>query len=647
MIVARLRLVTSPGSPPLFAGPIIAREVLTTPRPLRFFLMRAAYAGMLFILMWTAWQSLIGWQDVRDVGIMSRFGKVLYQIFAFVELTLMLFFAPIAAATAVAHEKDRRTFLLLLMTDLRDVEIVLGKLAASLLLVATMLATSAPIFFISLLIGGISAIQMGEVLSVTASAGLVGGSLGLLVALWRDRTFQSLALTVMVVVLTMAGVEVIGSLLPNARILGIPLPVALNPYRTMTSILEPVSETAVRPGPAFVIVAILGAVLLNLISVSRLRVWNPGRNEPREQREGQSTAEGIETIVELGELPVQPVLASAVAASDASGTLLDNVAAKGAASQPQEDGATTGLHVPRRSHRRVTRAPGVYRKPWNNPILWRELMTRAYGAKPLIIKFAYGLIFFLLVAFFYANPNLESDPWRSAKVLIPLGILSLILINAQGVTSLTSERDSGALDLLLVTELSPKEFIYGKLYGVLYNTKEMVLGPILLTIWFAFSGVITTEVAIYILIDFLLLCHFSGMLGLHAAITYTNSRAAVANSLGTIFFLMVGILVCAFLIILSDREFGRQLLSFMIFIGAGSVALFASLGSRNPSQAIALVALLTPFWSFYCIISLLNGDVMASFLFSVGIYGFALLAMLVPAVSDFDIALGRTNAIQG
>ena len=626
--------VSSPGSPPLFAGPIIAREVLTAPRPLRFFLMRAAYAGMLFILMWTAWQSLIGWQDVRDVGIMSRFGKVLYQIFAFVELTLMLFFAPIAAATAVAHEKDRRTFVLLLMTDLRDVEIVLGKLAASLLLVATMLATSAPIFFISLLIGGISAIQMGEVLSVTASAGLVGGSLGLLVALWRDRTFQSLALTVMVVVLTMAGVEVLGSLLPSLKILGIPLPVALNPYRTMTAILEPVSETAVRPGPAFVVVAILAAAALNVVSIARLRVWNPGRNEPREQREGQVVGEAAETLVELDELPAQPVLASSVARSEEL-------------SPPDTELATTGLHVPRRSHRRISRAPGAYRKPWNNPILWRELMTRAYGAKPLVIKLAYGVIFFLLIAFFYANPNLEGDPWRAAKVLIPLGILSLILINAQGVTSLTSERDSGALDLLLVTELSPKEFIYGKLYGVLYNTKEMVLAPILLTIWFAFSGVITTEVAIYIVIDFLLLCHFSAMLGLHAAITYTNSRAAVANSLGTIFFLMVGILVCAFLIILSDREFGRQLLSFMIFIGAGSVALFASLGSRNPSQAIALVALLTPFWCFYCIICLLNGDVMASFLFSVGIYGFALLAMLVPAVSDFDIALGRTSAIQG
>ena len=175
----------------------------------------------------------------------------------------------------------------------------------------------------------------------------------------------------------------------------------------------------------------------------------------------------------------------------------------------------------------------------------------------------------------------------------------------------------------------------------------MVALPVLLTVWFAINGAVSAESAVYVIVDFLLLCHFAAMLGLHAAITYTNSRTAVANSLGTIFFLMVGILVCAFLILLSNRDFNRQLLSFLIFIGAGSVALFGSLGAKNPSRAIALVSLLTPFWSFYCVISLLNGDIMAAFLFSVGIYGFALLAMLVPAVSDFDIALGRTNAIQG
>ena len=312
-------------------------------------------------------------------------------------------------------------------------------------------------------------------------------------------------------------------------------------------------------------------------------------------------------------------------------------------------GATTGLHVPRRTHRRVAKAGGQWRRPWSNPILWRELMTRAYGTKPMIIKGTYILLFALGVAAFQNLSQGKESPLGSMLVLIPifLGILSLIMVNAQGVTALTSERDTGALDLLLVTELTPKEFIYGKLYGVLYNSKEMIALPVLWTLWLAINGTMWAESAVFAIIDFLLLCHFAAMLGLHAAITYTNSRTAVANSLGTIFFLMVGILFCAYLIILSDREFGRQLLSFLIFIGAGSVALFGSLGAKNPSRAIALVSLLTPFWSFYCIISLVNGEILAAFLFSCGIYGFALLAMLVPAVSDFDIALGRTSAIQG
>ena len=64
--------------------------------------------------------------------------------------------------------------------------------------------------------------------------------------------------------------------------------------------------------------------------------------------------------------------------------------------------------------------------------------------------------------------------------MVPLLLLSLVLVNAQAVTSLTSERDARALDLLLVTDLTPKEIVFGKLGGVFYNTKEMVLLPMLL-----------------------------------------------------------------------------------------------------------------------------------------------------------------------
>ena len=110
----------------MFAGPIIAREVLTAPRPLRYYLWRASFSCFLFILLWTAWQSIIGWHDMRELGVMARFGGILYVMFAFVQLTLMLFFAPLFTAAAVSYEKDRRTFTLLLMTDLSDLEIVLG-----------------------------------------------------------------------------------------------------------------------------------------------------------------------------------------------------------------------------------------------------------------------------------------------------------------------------------------------------------------------------------------------------------------------------------------------------------------------------------------------------------------------------------------
>jgi ABC-type transport system involved in multi-copper enzyme maturation permease subunit len=602
----------------LFAGPIIARELLTAPRPLRYYATRASYAVFLLIVMVTAWQALVGWSEGDSLGILSRFGAILFSYFSIIQISLMLFFAPLAAATSVSQEKDRRTFILLLMTDLSDTEIVVGKLAASLLQILTLLATSAPVFLLCVFLGGVSPGQVLDVFIVTAVAGLAGGAVGLTVALWRDRTFQSLALTVLMVVLIVSLASGFSLLIPE----GSAFSRALSPFQALSQAIRPEPGGLIGPiNQTTLLFALVGlgfTILVLGFAVFMLRKWNPGRNEPREQREEEGQ---VVTISEIEQ---------------------------GEATTGQLAG-TTGLHVPRRSHRRYVREFKPYRAVWTNPIIWRELMTRAYGNKPLIIKGAYVLAFLVGTAAYLANITPESGPWQGVKAMIPplLAILSLILINAQGVTALTSERDTGALDLLLVTELSPKQFIYGKLFGVLYNTKEMLILPILLTLYLCWRGYVPIESTVFILIDFLLLAHFSAMLGLHAAITYTNSRQAIANSLGTIFFLMLGILLCAGLIIQSNQSFGRQLLSFLIFIGAGSVALYGSLGSRNPSPAIGLVALMTPFWSFYCIISLLQGDFLAAFLFSIGVYGFALLAMLVPAVSDFDIALGRTNAIQG
>jgi ABC-type Na+ efflux pump permease subunit len=652
------------GERPLFAGPIIAREVATTPRPLRYYLWRASFSCLLLILLWTAWQGIIGWQDVREVGVMARFGTVIYGIFAMLQLVIMLFFAPLSTAAAVAYEKDRRTFNLLLMTSLSDLEIVVGKLVAGLLHILIILGASVGLLSICALLGGISFGQVANLFAVTAASGVAGGAMGLLIALWRDRTFQSISLTILMVVFSVAGVELFAVAFPTVAFLGVPLKEILSPIRAMLAVLYPRSEqgTGVVHASSLVYIGIrlTFAALIVAFGTWKLRKWNPGRNEPREQGDEVET-EVVENLVEVEEEHAEVALAVGAHEVAASGRPagrstqrtggLDRVGKPGGDDLPFDEstGSTTGLHVPRRTHRRVAAPPKNYREAWANPILWRELMTRAYGTRPLIIKGCYLLLFALGVGFFHFLGQGMANPMSSSLSLIAVGlaILSLILINAQGVTALTSERDTGALDLLLVTELSPGDFIYGKLYGILYNAKEMVALPLLFALYLWWTGKISGENTVFFLLDYLLLCHFAAMLGLHSAITFTSSRVAIANSLGTLFLLMVGILFCAWVIIQSDREFGRQLLSFMIFIGAGSVALFGSLGAKNPSRAIALVSLLTPFWTFYCIISLINGDFLAAFLVNVGVYGFALLAMMVPAVGDFDIALGRTSAIQG
>ena len=87
----------------MFAGPIFSREALTSPRQLKHFLIRSGYVAALFVLMYTAMQAMFGWQQVRSFGDVARFGSLVFQIFCIVQLSLVLFFALLFAASGVAQ----------------------------------------------------------------------------------------------------------------------------------------------------------------------------------------------------------------------------------------------------------------------------------------------------------------------------------------------------------------------------------------------------------------------------------------------------------------------------------------------------------------------------------------------------------------
>src|SRR5262245_60976660 len=143
-------------------GPIFAREWLTLPRRPQHYALRFVYLSVFLILGLTAWQATVGWSRPQSLGDTARFGLVLFRTSVYFQMTLLLFFAALSAAATVAQEKDRRTFVLLLLTDLRNHEIVLGKLLGSLLQIALLLLGTTGLLALGLLLGGVSPGQLGD-----------------------------------------------------------------------------------------------------------------------------------------------------------------------------------------------------------------------------------------------------------------------------------------------------------------------------------------------------------------------------------------------------------------------------------------------------------------------------------------------------
>lgn len=622
----------------MFVGPVFTREAATTPRRARHFAYRAVYVMVLLIVFWTAWLVVAGTQIIRNVGDMARFGSVLFQILAPFQLALLIFLAAFGVAGAVAQEKDRRTLILLLMTRLNNSELVLGKLFASLLDVLVMLVAGVPLFMLALMFGGISISQVAIVILVTLTTVLAAGSLGSMLALWREKTFQTLSLTALVLVIWLVFCEAIHAGLLFKDIGGVScqaVATALSPLRAVLVASRPAVTGSAELGMlgdgslAYVAASLILTALMNAWSIARVRVWNPSRDVRILQTEEAERASIWGAEHDTQELVGQNASGSA-AARDA-------------------DEAARADHVDARQRKTQSRT----RRVWDNPILWREVCTWAYGRKVLIIRLGYLALFamawaslsrYLPMSLEQEGSGLSSAIPGATQALAPFFLASLVIINALAVNSITNERDGQALDLLLVTDLSPTEFVFGKLGGVMWITKEMILLPLVLCFYVWWRGGLTAENMAYLVAGLLVMDTFVSMLGIHCGVTYANSRTAISVSLGAVFFLFVGVVTCIVMMISFSGSFQTQLTPFLAFIMGGSIGLYVALGSRNPSSAIFWASLLLPLATFFAIVSfVLRNRELTVFLVIAVTYGFTTAAMLIPALSEFDIAMGRTK----
>src|SRR5262245_46649772 len=273
----------------LVLGPIFSRELLTVPRSPGHYVTRTAYLGALWVIAVTAWLAILGFTGRATLGETARFGPILFQVLTYVQLALFLFFAALSCASAIAKEKDRRTFILLLMTPMRDDEIVLGKVLGSLLPILVLQLATVPFLMLLMLLGGIAFDQVARVVLIQLATSLAAGSLGGVVALWRDKTFQALALTALFLVLYLVVVRGLAALLGALSVpaeLVARVQVALEPFLALRRAHEPTlpDEPGLAPAYTFSLVMLALAAGLNLLGMWKLRVWNPS-GEPIMQRE--------------------------------------------------------------------------------------------------------------------------------------------------------------------------------------------------------------------------------------------------------------------------------------------------------------------------------------------------------------------------
>jgi ABC-type transport system involved in multi-copper enzyme maturation permease subunit len=606
----------------LLAGPVFTREAVTAPRRQKMYLSRAVYVLGLWVMMLTLWMVFTGTQQVRNVGDLARFGHVLFLSLSALQMAVLLFFAALSTASAVALEKDRRTLELLLMTRLSGTELVLGKLLASMLGVLMLLTAALPFFLLTTFFGGVSQGQVLRVFAVTLLSVAAAGSLGSLVALWREKTFQTLALTVLCLLFCPGACDAVrwtaaaGSWPALAATAASPVHAIVGATQATARGVTGSPSDAVN---AYLVIAAAATLLLNTVAIFGVRRWNPTREAARGPEERAET-----------------ILGTAV-------------------------GQAAGLTERLEASPTKTRAPYSTREVWDHPIIWREMCTWAYGRKVVFVRAAYVLLVAAGLAALYAIsrtddglnlivrfPGIPLPLYAASLVAVPLFVLSLMLINAQGVTSLTNERDGRALDLLLVTDVSAKEFVFGKLGGIFYNTKEMIALPlaICLALWF-FSG-ISAENLVYLVVGLLVMDVFVAMVGVHAGMAYANSRTAIATSLGTVFFLVIGVATCMWMmVVFGGGSFQVQLAPFVVFMVGGGLGLYVALGSRNPSSAIGFASFICPFATFYAITSYVAfQNTLGVLLVVSSTYGFTTAAMLVPAVYEFDVATGRTTGAE-
>ncbi len=129
----------------------------------------------------------------------SRFATSFFITFLAVQLAAVFLLTPVITATAIAEEKERRRLDFLLVTELHDHEIVLGKLASRVATVGFTLLTGLPILGLMQFLGGVDPNLVLAGFAITLFTMLSVASVGMWMSSVCEKPINAILLTYLLV----------------------------------------------------------------------------------------------------------------------------------------------------------------------------------------------------------------------------------------------------------------------------------------------------------------------------------------------------------------------------------------------------------------------------------------------------------------
>ncbi len=176
-------------------GPVFAYEWIASSRRWQWYALRSLFAGMLLAALLVILSRpgvSLGGMTLREL---ANLGESFYIAVIGTQLTLVLLAAPAATAGTICLDRSSGMLTHVLVTDLSDSEIVLGKLAARLVPVLGLLACALPLMAILTLLGGVDPDALVGAFLVTIGVAVLGCSLALIFSLWAKKTHEALLAT--------------------------------------------------------------------------------------------------------------------------------------------------------------------------------------------------------------------------------------------------------------------------------------------------------------------------------------------------------------------------------------------------------------------------------------------------------------------